>query len=100
MSIQDYGPRTDAEESAQTERYEGEARADAMCAIRELAEEVGKVLQGLRLSDSAIECISETMCEQLLDHSGYRAAFDSSGDGHGIAERAMIRAASEQLGDA
>ena len=96
MSMLDYGPRTDAEESRANERYEGEMRANACCDLQALAEDVGKVLNGLNLSDLEIGCIAETMCEQLLDHQSYRAAFADCGNGHAIAERAMIRAAAKQ----
>jgi len=84
------------EQPSANERYEARMRGDARCDLAALAEEVGKTLRGLDLSNHAIACVSEQLCEQLLDHQSYRAAFADCGDGHAIAERVMIRAAAKQ----
>jgi len=91
----DYGPRTDAEESADNARREARQRGDARCDLQALAEKVGACLRGIRLSDHAIACVSEQLCEQLISDPNFSPALDANADpsGYAIAERAMIRAA-------
>lgn len=99
MSMFDYGPRTDAEESSDNARFEARQRGEARCDLQVLAGEIGEVLRGLDLSNHKISCISEILCEQLLDHQTYSAALNWEGngpDGYAIAEGAMIRAAAKQ----
>jgi hypothetical protein len=95
MSLLDYGPRTDAEERDQAERYRAEAREDIAALCEAVGRDIARYTPSARLDAYKLECISDAICDGLADDYPYNTvlADGPSVDGYDVAARAIKRGA-------
>jgi hypothetical protein len=86
---QDAAPTSD-------ERAEARLRGDTRCDLIALCEDIGGRLADLNLSENALGCFADALCEELYQHPHYRSIFvdfGQSSDSYKLAEMAMARGA-------